>query len=736
MLNRIKVSKWDFDGIDKDFDIYQVVLDKHSNKNILDTSSDIKVLSTVYYSGQQCFVMTHKGQTDEAALQYIYNKELKGGKSCAVHQVRTKMLSKRPEAFRRMFGYRGRALLQLLINSTLNAVFPEDEYNNITGRCYYWNPLWNENPKSKIELIDLTIERDMVMYPTVCTFTKDKPQDGQFPTRIVYDRLNNVIRKALSSDNKENIYYKQGIEGTHSTRPYDGTTIQYWERSRLSCLARFYRLTKKEIQQYVEFSFEFQDIEKIRPEEISANEDRVVSILKENSISIFDNVVFSDKESLLSQEQSNPLSLWIEDSRKAYKQEIKRFCQDNGIIVSEDPQDLYALRLEIIREATFYEINSKELKDVYSTSGNVVCQHLTVPVNYTDKKGEVMKSFQSKMATIYKELAIKADIREQSIRVVDWTQYHTTQNYTFFISSVCSTEKEKKQGIRAVRFTGMTIKHDGTFETENFKVGNIRSPQIADERQRAIMNLFFSSTSNTDYYDRNIELAIIQGNDLDRAYIIRRTNIRAMSNIEEMEKDFLSEKKDIELNCAIIADSITPLQFDSNSRNIEVYNNIMAAIRGRETILKSEILPLLTPPLKEGQKKPTISTKAKEMITNATGVIFKVSRRKSDEARLGTSAYKDISVWESPEYDKDDSENRPEPPMVTNYTVGQYEGLNQSIATSPVVRQISCKNGSSCQKEKVNFILKLMQVGFVKSKNYTVLPFPAKYLREIQSLAE
>ena len=78
-----------------------------------------------------------------------------------------------------MFGYRGRALLQLLINSTLNSIFEEDEYNNITGRCYYWNPAWNENPKTKIELVDLTIERDMVMYPSVCTFTKEKPKEGR-----------------------------------------------------------------------------------------------------------------------------------------------------------------------------------------------------------------------------------------------------------------------------------------------------------------------------------------------------------------------------------------------------------------------------------------------------------------------------------------------------------------------------------------------------------------------------
>ena len=36
MLNRIKVEQWNFEKIDKDFDIYQVILDKHADKNVLD----------------------------------------------------------------------------------------------------------------------------------------------------------------------------------------------------------------------------------------------------------------------------------------------------------------------------------------------------------------------------------------------------------------------------------------------------------------------------------------------------------------------------------------------------------------------------------------------------------------------------------------------------------------------------------------------------------------------------
>lgn len=155
----------------------------------------------------------------------------------------------------------------------------------------------------------------------------------------------------------------------------------------------------------------------------------------------------------------------------------------------------------------------------------------------------------------------------------------------------------------------------------------------------------------------------------------------------------------------------------------------MCAVQDREMILKSEVLPLLTPTLREGQKKTKISTKAKEMLLNATGIIFQVSRSQSEEERQGISAYKDISVWHSPAYDMADSQDE-EPPVVTNYVVGQFDkALKQSIATSPVVRQLYRKDGEQCKTEEENFILSLLQVGFVKMKNYTVLPFPAKYLR-------
>ena len=89
-------------------------------------------------------------------------------------------------------------------------------------------------------------------------------------------------------------------------------------------------------------------------------------------------------------------------------------------------------------------------------------------------------------------------------------------------------------------------------------------------------------------------------------------------------------------------------------------------------------------------------------------------------------------MWASLDYDEADAQEE-QPAKVYCYVVGQYDTPNQSIPTSPVVRQILRADCAQPSEEVVMKLLEMMQVGFVRMKNYTVLPFPVKYLREILS---
>jgi len=724
LLNQITVSQWKYEAIEKDFDIYQIVLDSPASRNILNTRDiRVRILSTVYYTGQQSFVLTRKGATDEMTLQFILNKTGEG--KCTVRRIPLKMLSRRMRELRKLFGYRCRALLQLLINSTLNGVFPEDEYQNITGRCYYYNRDWNDEPDRKIELIDLTLEKDMVMYPSVVTFTKTKPGAVRYVEKVVYDSGSMSIRKALKDDPETVVYYRQGIDGTHGTRAYDGTTLSYWEKSRMSCVARFFRTVRHELTPYVQFDFTAIGTKEISAHDLTLGDAGIASVLRENGICLVDSTVYSQKEQ---EDKKKAIVQWTEESRKAYHDAFSSFCKDNGIPFKAGTKDLYNANIEIVRTEKFYDIN-KDMKDPYIPEKDIVCQHVTVPVSFKTSKGEVSKAFTETVRTVLKEVVIKADLRDGRIRLVDWSRYDMRRPLSFYCARSCATDKDRKSGLRPVLFVGMTVSPDGSFTTERFIIANIKSPEFQEEHQRAIVRLFLRQNFGSSYFDRNVELAVWSDNDISSAYIIRRTNVRAMSNILEMERSFMEEKEDALLDTDAIMKAIEGLQ-DGNATHEEVYDKIINGIRNKEQILKSELIPLLYPTKPEAKKRVTICTKAKEAIANATGVVLKVGRRAEDSERLGTDVYRHIHLWESLEYDEEDDQEE-KPAKVYCYVVGQYDTPNQSISTSPVMRQVLRADCAQPSEEVVMKLLGMMQVGFVKMKNYTVLPFPAKYLREI-----
>ena len=248
LLNQIEVRQWNYEAIDKEFDIYQIILDSPTARNVLNTQLMI--------------------------------------------------LSRRRKELRKLFGYRQRSLLQLLINYTLNSVFPEQEYQNITGRCYYYNKDWNDNPERKIELIDLTLEKDMVMYPSVATFIKTKPVAVRYVEKVVYDLGSMSIRKALKNDPENVIYYRQGIDGTHGTRAYDGTTLQYWEKSRMSCVARFFRTVRKELTPFVLFDFTTVVTKEISARDLTLGDEGIASVLRENGVCLVDSIEFFSPDKL------------------------------------------------------------------------------------------------------------------------------------------------------------------------------------------------------------------------------------------------------------------------------------------------------------------------------------------------------------------------------------------------------------------------------------------------------
>ena len=719
ITNQIITSNWNYPLIDERFDVFRLSYDDTFNKNILDIQDDkVKFVSTVYLTGRTAYCMTKKNAVTDMDIRNAILRNFSNLESnmLLVERIPLLMLSHLGEKnILQAFDYKKPALLQLLINSTLNnPVFEEDAYNNITGRCYFYNRLWNDNPDEKIELVDFTMDNKMTLYPTVATFIKEKPAKPSY--KLVYDTSRNVIRKAMRDDDESVTYYRKGIEGTHATRHAVGTTLQDWETSRLACLANFYTAIKEELAEYVSLAFDQFDTENLTVKSLDIGDDAIADIHRANGINVIDHIAFSKKEKEKATALDRKRVLWIEECKGKVENAIRQYCKANDISfrLSAD-RDIYRSNLCLVRDKDFYKIN-KDLDDRHIVDENSVCQHVTVP--FTNRV------FQEMISVLLKELVIKSDLMEKRIRLTDWGKFGFETDMSFFIANYTRNDEETT----SAQIAGMTIRPDGSFTTRQFPIPDIKNfdstPFSLYETQ--IIDCFRSESKKGKYFDRNLEMALWPEEDILDAYIIKRTKIRALSDIEEMKRSFDKEKDDTVYDADNILDAIKEFQYCGNPRHEEVYENISEYLMDKATVSKRELLPLLKPSPKEDKKTTKIDSIVKEAISEATQTILKVSRTAESEKNLGIDVYKHIHLWL---HEEDEGTNWSK--MTYNYTVGMVDKPKQRIANSPVVRQIYCKEGDDPDRAFVEKIISLLQVGFVKFKNYTVLPFPAKYLREM-----
>ena len=720
IINQIIPSNWNYNLIDQRFDIFKLTCCGSFNQNILDIQDDkVRFVSTVYLTGWTAFCMTDKNTVSEVEIKNAILKHFSNlqPNMLKVEKIPLLLYSRLGEQrILEMFDNKKQALLQLLINSTLNnPVFKEDAYNNITGRCYYYNKLWNDSPDEHIELVDFTMDNRMALYPTLVTFIKEKPQKPSY--RLVYDTSRNVIRKAAKDDDESMVYYRKGIDGTHASRPAVGTTLNEWEKSRLACLAKFYTAIKEELAEYVSLTFAQRKTENLAVKSLDIGDDAIADIHRANGINVIDHIAFSKKEKKGTTDYDRKRVKKICECQQKVMDAIRKYCEENGIKFSvSDIRDTFRSNLCIVRDKDFYT-RKPEMDDMHLVDENCVCQHVTVPFHNN--------GFDEMISVLLKELVIKSDLMEKKIRLTDWRNFGFETDMNFYIIRY----SRNPDGTAPAQIAGMTIKTDGAFSTRQLLIKdtkNFDSNAFSfDDLQ--IINCFRSENRKEQYFDRWIEMALWQ-DDIFDAYIIKRTNLRALSDIEEMKRCFDDEKTNAVYQAEVILDIIKDFQYCGHEKHEEVCENICEFLKDKTTITKQELLPLLRPSKKEGQKIVTIDTVVKEAISERTNTILQVRRTNENERNLGIDAYRHIHLWLDEEY-----KGTKWCFLSYNYTVGMVDKPNQSIANSPVVRQIYRKDKYTPEREFIDKIISMLQVGFVNFKKYTVLPFPAKYLREMMN---
>lgn len=731
LTSQIVASDWDFKAIAERYSIFKIKKGRVFNKNILDIADDgLKIVSTVYLNDNNIFIMTSRG-IERDVLESAINKGIeKRENRCSVQEIKLYAIRDDEEKKRELFGYGCRSLLQLLINATLNSD-PINEYNNITGRCYYLNPKWNKDlwekkNVEKLELVDFTVSLDNSIYPSVCTFSKltadEKKDFNSNVPKVVLDKNPFRVRRALKRDSIDDIYIKRNLDVERTEHNFDGTAGDTWEMSKLYCMHKFFSSLRDLTGVEVDF-VKIDNFETLQMDKGDDDQDKVKAILRDKGVFLSDMAPSYDFETQKAKNFASKTKIAIIDG-------IKQYCLHNGIAYNEGKSDMFGCNIHLIRDESFYgtqKAKEQGISDGYVKNKDVVLQRITIPCE---------SDIKHTLNVVFKELAIKDDLFVGKIRITDWKKFGFTEDICFY-DAVCRSVQTEQKSVKAYDFSGMTIHTDGSFEIDRFSLKEDELPQTL--RHFEIRNCFWGNDGKEEYFMRGVELVAFPSDRIDDAVIIKRTNIRTIPDFQVKGRLFLKEKNNERIPVDKLLSCISAFEdAGSESERIAV-NTIREYSLGKGEISKSELICLLKGvPIDEYEeedkrKANRIPQRLKNLIEKEFGIVLKYSRQKDTMEKTGDIIYSHIHVWKSENVDENVGNGRS---LVYNYAVGQKDIVNVSIPKAIVVRQMYSSGGSSVDDGFVRKLFDLMKVRFVRYNNYTVLPFPAKYLREARNIRE
>lgn len=195
------------ENIDADFDIFKV---EKKNKdyykyNILDlTVYEFKAAAVQWAFGATALVLFRKGEVTGREFKESIMNEYKDVKIQKID-----LFDK--EQCKNCFGYENRLLVQLLINSMRASKQDAFKYNNLTGKLFYHDPLWNYKDKRAkeanfIRFLEIVIDPGMYLNLEHKTFKiADKKGTGLY----VIDSKTGEFRRKLKKD-EDVITYEEG----------------------------------------------------------------------------------------------------------------------------------------------------------------------------------------------------------------------------------------------------------------------------------------------------------------------------------------------------------------------------------------------------------------------------------------------------------------------------------------------------------------------------------------------
>ena len=692
LTNKIRVT-YNMEQIDADFDIYKVekASKDYYKHNILDSAIyEFKAAAVQWTFGATALVLFRKGEVTEQKFKESILKEYEDVRIQKLDILDSDQCSKH-------FYYENRLLAQLLLNSMRTPKHHAFAYHNLTGKLLYQEPEWIiRDKKTKktnyLRFLEVVIDPGMYLNLNHKTYKRtEKPEKSLY----VFDQKTGEFRKKLKTDINMETFTKGSMSHGHfRVKHFDMTDFRHFKESKMGVLEQFLRDVKEHLSKYL-----------------------TIEITERNDAQSY-NLSKLEKKGISAKEYGEMLNkkgvIIVDENHTEQSKEIaEKLQQELGLYygvtanIGEFTKDAYHIR--IIHDEVYYEEHNLSDPHQNLPSGYIV-QHITEEAeHFANPKGS-----SADIRKIIQELIIKGEVQDKQISIFDWDRLDSGKVWSFVLREKVKTQKKEdgehinyanNKAYHYYMYYRLTIDRDGTMK---FDTCCDQDQNITEEWEQIC---FIYDHVEDKHRGANNHVEGLVYSDIENIHAILLTREMTLPNTS-MLMDTLKEtdarekvSKDILLNAMDMFDEEYP----------DFKDNVFE--------WKKKI-----------QDEPLYITKkrVKEILNMRSGAASKFNRFLHEnykiwiDGELRKTEFEEdyqLSSLINIKYEYSDND------YLDGHTFVYYVGAKSKQRSYPsacCMRKV-ISMGDTLEYEE---LLPLMAVEFVRNGQYTVLPFPFKYLRE------
>ena len=702
LTNQFTVN-WNLEKVDRDFDIFAVTKPRDMYKaNILDLQSGgIQALAVQYTFGRTCLVLFDKGVMTAGRLSRIISDEYPD-----VTVKRIDVLDK--EECEDNFYYQYRLLALLLMNSIRVPRIEGYSYNNLSGRLFYSAKGWDGRDKETgkpyfRKFLEITFDPGMYLSANVKTFrnrvykkleAEDKDGNRKQVAKYVFDKDTKGFRRKLKTDTgytDDEIFCEAGFDGKRMSVKYiNFASPGSFQRSKAGVICRFLDDVREYLGEYFTLKQCSRDndevfCEKNKPK-AALMDMEYGRILNEKGVNIVDECGTAASRAAVKRIQSDLLGCF-------------------GVEATTGPIRKGAYNIRIIYDREYYEDNKLEDEYVSYTPG-VVTQHITYSNAEAIEVGE--KRPDPIVRKLVMELVLKGDVEFGKVRIFNWGNLSAGKDWSFVYG-------KRIKGKKKFRYFMVKIRADGNLSFSSFSDDDLLLSDL-EEKIRMVYSRYEEGLRKHD--KKYVEGLLFS--DPEHMHIISRTCMNTMPEITRIRDALVQTdpREVLDRDKVLMALEESRICFPEQAEYID---GIRGSVVERDGPLTKHDLKQIVSPHKKAGKRLIRHLHEKHDIWICH--------------ELKDSAFRDVYRLDNMtdiRYFTDDNTSGKNIRTFNYYAGVRSSDLNQSLRNACIVREVRTDEGDIEFEE----LLPLMAVDFVRIAQYTVLPFPFKYLREYVKMCE